>query len=88
MENIISSSKTVAFLALRKYYNGELNEDAIKCEIENAIMIQRMVSRANEIFENNITVDDYTEENGLIATIPCLSCADSFRYPEAAITDL
>lgn len=75
-EHYIIQQNCRAFLALRKYYNGELNVDAIKCEIENAIMIQRMVSRANEIFENNITVDDYTEENGLIATIRSFAVHD------------
>ena len=43
-----------AFSALERYYSGTLCAEKIKEEIESSIMIQRMLSKAQEIFANNI----------------------------------
>ena len=51
----------VAFNAMLDYYAGKIEESQIKALIEPAIMYQRMISKAQEIFENDIVVDSYTD---------------------------
>lgn len=65
-----------AFQAIQNYYKGALGADHIQAEIEPAIMIQRMLSKAQEIFSNHIVVDEYVQENGLSAKIRSFAVYD------------
>lgn len=65
-----------AFSALERYYSGTLCAEKIKEEIESSIMIQRMLSKAQEIFANNILVDGYLSTNGLSAKIRSFAVYD------------
>lgn len=65
----ISRVSADAFQAVLNYYSGELDASALKSKIEPAIMIQRMLSKAQEIYENHIVVDAYSVEDGIAAVI-------------------
>lgn len=65
-----------AFQAIQNYYKGVLSTEHIQTEIEPAIMIQRMLSKAREIFSNHIVVDEYVQENGLFAKIRSFAVYD------------
>lgn len=65
-----------AFRAIQNYYEGSLGVEQIKGEIEPAVMIQRMLSKAREIFSNHIVVDEYVQENGLFAKIRSFAVYD------------
>ncbi|PWJ10431.1 DNA cytosine methyltransferase [Ruminococcus flavefaciens] len=78
-ENIDDYIKGVscnAFHAVLNYYNGSLALSSIKEAIEPAIMIQRMLSKTLEIFDNNLLVDEYRTENGLSAVIRSFAVFD------------
>ena len=65
-----------AFQAVLNYYSGELDASALKSKIEPAIMIQRMLSKAQEIYENHIVVDAYSVEDGIAAVIRSFAVYD------------
>lgn len=65
-----------AFGAITSYYAGELDASEIKTRIEPSIMIQRMLSKAMEIHENDILVDAYTKTNGIAANIRSFAVFD------------
>lgn len=78
-ENIDDYIKGVscnAFHAVLNYYNGSLALSSIKEAIEPAIMIQRMLSKTLEIFDNNLLVDEYRTDNGLSAVIRSFAVFD------------
>lgn len=58
-----------AFDAIRKYYNEEIAIDKIFENIEKAIMIQRMLRKAKEIFDNELVVERYLNKKGIVACI-------------------
>lgn len=68
-----------AFSAIADFYGGKLAIDRIKEKIEPSIMIQRMLSKAQEIFENNIVVDKYVQNNGLAAQIRSFAVYDYLK---------
>lgn len=65
-----------AFSALQDYYSGKLPLEEIKNKIEKTVMIQRMLSSAKEIFDNDILVDSYLEQNGIVAEIRSFAVFD------------
>lgn len=65
-----------AFRSIEDYYAGKLAIDKIQSLIEPSIMIQRMLSKAQEILDNNIVVDAYTKEDGLSAKIRSFAVYD------------
>ena len=65
-----------AFDAITGYYAGELDVSEIKARIEPSILIQRMLSKAMEIHENDILVDSYTKTNGIAAIIRSFAVFD------------
>ena len=65
-----------AFKAVEDYYTGTLRLEEIKSLIEPSIMIQRMLSKAQEILDNNIVVDAYTTDDGLSAKIRSFAVYD------------
>lgn len=58
-----------AFEAVRRYYNGENVIGNIKASIEESIMIQRMLGKAKEIFDNDLVVERYLCEDSIVACI-------------------
>lgn len=65
-----------AFRAVLNYYSGKLDASALKSKIEPAIMIQRMLGKAQEIYENHIVVDAYSAEDGIAAMIRSFAVYD------------
>lgn len=78
-DNHIFIESKRAFYSLKKYYLGEIQAESLKSDIEPAIMIQRMLSRAMEIFSNNIIVDEYVQEKGLCAKIRSFAVYDYLK---------
>lgn len=75
----INNISKKAFLAIKNYYDGLISVEQIKNEIEPAIMIQRMLSKALEIFENNILVDEYIVKDGISAKIRSYAVFDYIK---------
>lgn len=71
-----------AFRAIEKFYKGEFPKEDILGAIEPAIMIQRMLNKAGEIFCNDIVVDEYNARRGVIAKIKSFAVYD---YLEAVL---
>ena len=69
----ITSSNRKAFLAVKKYYEGTKKLSELEKDIEPALMYQRMLSKACEIYDNDIIVDSFSDTDGLKANIN--SCA-------------
>lgn len=65
----IENESCKAFDIIRKYYNEEAPADKILANIEQAIMIQRMLGKAKEIFDNELLVERYLNEKGIVACI-------------------
>lgn len=79
-DNYIFREAKKAFLSLEKYYEGQIDIERIKPNIEPSIMIQRMLSRVHEIFSNNIIVDEFIlNENGLSIKIRSFAVYDYIK---------
>lgn len=72
----ISLETRKAFEAIISYYDGKIISGKIAEVIEPAIMIQRMLSKAQEIFQNDIIVDSYSKKDGLSADIRSFAVSD------------
>lgn len=72
----ISLETRKAFEAIISYYDGKIISEKIAEVIEPAIMIQRMLSKAQEIFQNDIIVDSYSKKDGLSADIRSFAVSD------------
>lgn len=72
----ISLETRKAFKAIISYYDGKIISEKIAEVIEPAIMIQRMLSKAQEIFQNDIIVDSYSKKDGLSANIRSFAVSD------------
>ena len=77
--NIISIEAKKSFSALLDYYSEKITIDEIKDKIEPTIMTQRMLSSAKEIFDNNILVDSYLEQDGIVAVIRSFAVLDYLK---------
>jgi DNA (cytosine-5)-methyltransferase 1 len=65
--------------AIRSYYNVAETQEAAEelCKaIMPAIMLQRMFSKAKEILDNCIVVDNYSIDNGLVAHVTSMAVID------------
>lgn len=80
-DNYIVRKSREAFQAVIDYYNSAIDVERIHTLIEPAIMIQRMLSKAKEIFDNHIHVDsyEYTLKDGLIANIRSFAVFDYLK---------
>ena len=78
-DDFILNADMIAFNAILDYYAGKIEESQIKGLIEPAIMYQRMMSKAQEIYENDIVVDSYTDNKGLIANIRSFAIFDYLK---------
>lgn len=72
----ISLETRKAFETIISYYDGKIISEKIAEVIEPAIMIQRMLSKAQEIFQNDIIVDSYSKKDGLSANIRSFAVSD------------
>lgn len=77
----VSQRSKEAFRGILDYFEGSLEANELHLLIEPAIMIQRMLSKAKEIFDNNIHVDSYecTEKDGLLANIRSFAVFDYMK---------
>lgn len=80
-DNYIAQKSREAFQAVMDYFGGILEADRIHTLIAPAIMIQRMLSKAKEIFDNHIHVDSYecTGKDGLLANIRSFAVFDYLK---------
>lgn len=80
-DSYITQKSKQAFQAIIDYFDGVLEVDEIHALIEPAIIIQRMLSKAKEIFDNHIHVDSYecTEKDGLLANIRSFAVFDYLK---------
>lgn len=62
------------------YYQGETCAENVVEIFEKPIMIQQMLSKSKEIFDNQILVDRYSANNGIIAHIPSFAVFDYLKY--------
>ena len=69
----------VAHKGVAEYLNGSISADRLKELIEPSIMIQRMLGKAQEIFDNHIVVERYEERNGLHAIIKSYAVFDYIK---------
>lgn len=67
--NYIGNINYRAFETIRKYYDGEVEANSIFENIKDAIMIQRMLGKAKEIFENELVVNAYLNKKDIVACI-------------------
>lgn len=75
-DNHIFREAKKAFKAIKAYYSGNLEADKLKSMLEPSIMIQRMLSKAEEILDNNIAVDGYIQDDGLYAKVNSFAVYD------------
>ena len=78
-DDFIINADWIAYNAMLDFYDGKIEESQIKELIEPAIMYQRMISKAQEIFDNDIVVDSYTEDKGLTANIRSYAVFDYLK---------
>lgn len=80
-DSYILQKSREAFRAIMDYFDGFLEADRIHTLIEPAIMIQRMLSKSKEIFDNHIHVDSYecTEKDGLLVNIRSFAVCDYLK---------
>jgi len=62
--------------ALSRYYSGGIAESEVVSEVENALMIQRMLSKASELFQNGIEVSGFEVDGDLIAHVTTMTVLD------------
>lgn len=86
-DDFIINADWIAFNAVLDYYAGKIEESQIKSLIEPAIMYQRMISKAQEIFDNDIIVDSYTDNKGVIANIRSYAVFDYLKAKLKGIGD-
>ena len=78
-QHYILRQAKIAFAAVLEYYAGQKKAEELKSIIEPSIMIQRMLSKALEVYENDIVVDAYKQENGITAEIRSFAVYDYLK---------
>lgn len=79
MKDHVLQADSSAFQTICDYYSGKTTADSIKAAIAPAIMIQRMLSIAKEIYDNKIIVKKYSAENGVYALIESFAVYDYLK---------
>lgn len=77
--NYIECVSYQAFQAIKRYYEGSVNLIELQQMIEPAVMIQRMLSKAKEIYDNHLVVEKYDDTNGLYAVIKSYAVFDYLK---------
>ena len=62
--------------AINSFFDGNIAVEQIICHIEKTIMLQRCLSRAKEIFDNELKIDGYVFENGISVKVQSYSVLD------------
>lgn len=78
-DDYIAVCSREAFAAIMNYYNGKIDASEIHSLIEPAIMIQRMLSKANEIYVNHLVVDRFDSTSGITAIIRSFAVYDYLK---------
>lgn len=78
-ESFVKKQSNQAFSVIKNYYEGKAQATDIVVNIELAIMIQRMVSKAKEIYDNNIVVDKYDCTGDIVAKIRSFAVYDYLK---------
>ena len=79
-DEYINLKNQTAFSAIKGFYSNSVSLNQISERIVDAIMIQRMLSKAQEILDNNLVVDDYIlDERGLSAQIRSFAVFDYIK---------
>ena len=78
-KDTIKSISANAFESVNAFYEGRLNQEEIKASIEPAIMIQRMLSKAYELYENHLVIENYNVENGLSVILKSYAVFDYLK---------
>ena len=81
-KDYILGKDTEAFRAVLSYYSEQISTKELVPAITPAIMIQRMLSTAKEIRDNQIIVDSYSAQDGIVASIRSFAVYD---YIEAIL---
>ncbi len=76
IDSHIAEQNQRAFNAVKDYFDGKIEVSNILPNITPAIMIQRMASKAKEIFDNHIVVDEYSAQGDIIAKIRSFAVYD------------
>lgn len=64
---------------LMQYYDGTLAVDKVVLLLEKPIKFQRMLSRAKELYDNHLIVDDYIVDDGLSASVRSYAVYDYLK---------
>ena len=73
----VAAINAQAFNAIDRFYSDdELDAADFQAMIAPAVMLQRMLSRAKEIFDNDIVVNSYDASNGIAAKIDSFAVLD------------
>lgn len=75
----ITAESKKAFSAISDFYAGRLSAEEVKLKIEPAVMLQRMLSKAQEIHANNLVVDSYSLTKGVCANIQSFAVFDYLK---------
>lgn len=78
-DSFIAAEAKKAFQSILDYYAGMVAADQLKKLIEPSIMIQRMLSKALEIHDNDIVVDAYDVTEGIAAQIRSFAVYDYLK---------
>lgn len=78
-DDLVAAQTLAAFNAVKGFFEGSVMASDLKDSIEPAIMTQRMLSRAKEIFENHLVVDSYTDDGDLVAVIRSYAVFDYLK---------
>lgn len=61
------------------YYQGIISAQEVADAFEKPVMIQRMLSKSKEIFDNNILVEQYSAEKNIVAHIRSFAVYDYLK---------
>ncbi len=78
-KDIVARKDTDAFEAVTNYYEGTIDTKTLVQHIAPAIMIQRMLNTAKEIYDNEIVVDSYSACKGVVANIRSFAVFDYLK---------
>lgn len=79
IDNSILKADHDAFSSIIAYYEKNKEIDELKMEISRAIMYQRMLNKAKEIFDNDLVVERYDERGPIIAVIKSYAVFDYLK---------
>jgi len=78
-DDYIAKQTRKAFTAVGDYYEGRCQASGLKEAIAPAVMIQRMLSKAKEIYDNKLVVDEFDCKDGLAAVIRSYAVYDYIK---------